>query len=80
MKLKIRITRFDSMGSPVKIDDKDHFEKEVEVESLRPVHTDEALDIGINLCRGYGPGIYDVEVLNPREDDALVRFRKLLPQ
>ena len=78
MKLKIKITRFDTMGNPIKIDDKDHVEKEVEVESLRPVHTDEALDIGINLCRGYGPGTYDVEVINPK-DDSLVRFRKLLP-
>lgn len=79
MKLKIKITRFDTMGNPIKIDDKDHVEKEVEVESLRPVHTDEALDIGIHLCRGFGHGIYDVEIINPK-DDSLVRFRKLLPQ
>jgi hypothetical protein len=80
MKLNIKVTKFNRLGNaPVPIGDKDFIEKLVEVNTLRPADTDEALDIGVNICAAHGAGIYDVEVINPH-DDSLVRFKKVLPQ
>lgn len=80
MKLNIKITKFNKLGNAeVPIGDKNFIEKSMEVNSLRPADTKVALDYGVSLCAAHGPGIYDVELIDPH-DDSLIRYKKVLPQ